>query len=138
VRVIIFGRPLCSGCQEAKAKLRAAGIDFEERPMERLNGDHENWDMIDVDGLAELCLRDGVLPVVVLGKALVDVEDRIEDLRVRNLKRTASQCGVGGEAPVQAPPPAYTWKHVVYRKDPSLPDLLLTEDGFALPPRSPE
>jgi len=69
VRVILYGHPLCGGCQEAKAKLRAAGIKFEERSADRLSGDHEEWDMADVDGLAELCLRDGVLPVVVLTRS---------------------------------------------------------------------
>ena len=63
--VYIYTKPGCSGCDELKTKLDAAGVEYIERSPDRWDDEPDKIDEIDIDARVQLCLQNEVFPVLV-------------------------------------------------------------------------
>ena len=67
----VWTLPDCPDCEEVKAELRAVGIPFAERSLIKLR----KGEILDVDAMTEVVMRDGKAPMVrVDGRFLSDDE----------------------------------------------------------------
>ena len=58
------GGMLCKSCHRKRRELKKGGIVFTERNVDRFEDPPRDWDMVDVEALAQLAFQGGDPPVL--------------------------------------------------------------------------